>query len=316
VIAEIDNHSLKPSTFSCLAAAQKLALQVDLMVFAPTGHSLFSYDFKGWGHVILVENIPSEYHLTAEAIAETILSQAADYGCIIFPASTFGKNASARVAAHLNVGQISDVIEIDEQGAFTRPIYAGNALVKVISSDPVKVITIRTTAFSAAIENGPSSEKRTCPFLMEKWEKRVWVEAKEETQNLRPELCVAKVVVSGGRALGSAENFQIIEKLADIFEGAIGASRAAVDAGYAPNDYQVGQTGKVVAPELYIAVGISGAIQHVAGMKDSRVIVAINNDPDAPICQIADYTFIGDLFMVVPDLIQELAKLTKRNPHA
>jgi electron transfer flavoprotein alpha subunit len=286
------------------------------MVFAPMDHPLASYDFKGWGCVIWVENIPSDSHLTAEAIAETILCQAGDYGCIIFSASTFGKNVSARVAAHLNVGQISDVIKIDDEGVFTRPIYAGNALARVTSSDPVKVITIRTTAFPAVRGNGPSSEKRTCPFLMEKWEKRVWIEAKEETQNPRPDLSCAKVVVSGGRALGSAENFQLIESLADVFEGAVGASRAAVDAGYAPNDYQVGQTGKVVAPELYIAVGISGAIQHIAGMKDSRVIVAINNDPDAPICQIADYTFIADLFKVVPDLIQELAKLTQGNDHA
>ncbi|MBN9564913.1 MAG: electron transfer flavoprotein subunit alpha/FixB family protein [Alphaproteobacteria bacterium] len=306
VIAEIDKHSLKQATFSCLAAAQKLATTVDLMVFAPVDHALHTYDFRGWSNVILVENITCETHLTAEAMTETILSQASTYDSILFPATMFGKNIAPRVAAQLNVGQISDVIDIESSDSFTRPIYAGNALAKVTSSDTVKIITIRTTAFSPIAESGPSSKKLTCPFLMEKWQKRVWVEKREGTQNLRPELSTAKVVVAGGRALGSAENFQLVEKLADIFEGAIGASRAAVDAGYAPNDYQVGQTGKVVAPELYIAIGISGAIQHIAGMKDSRIIVAINNDPDAPICQIADYTFIGDLFKVVPELIHEL----------
>ncbi|MGZ5817394.1 MAG: electron transfer flavoprotein subunit alpha/FixB family protein, partial [Burkholderiaceae bacterium] len=239
----------------------------------------------------------------AENIAEQILAIASSYSHILAPATAYGKNILPRVAAKLDVGQISEITKVDAPDTFERPIYAGNAIATVQSSDAIKVITVRTTGFDAAATEGAAAVEQI--VAVSDSGKSAFV-SKELAKSDRPELTAAKIIVSGGRGMGSSDNFKILEPLADRLGAAMGASRAAVDAGYVPNDWQVGQTGKIVAPQLYIAVGISGAIQHLAGMKDSKTIVAINKDPEAPIFSVADYGIVGDLFEVVPALVKEL----------
>jgi electron transfer flavoprotein alpha subunit len=243
---------------------------------------------------------------TAENVAATALDAIArgQYSHVVAAATSFGKNAMPRIAAKLDAAQVSDITAINAPDTFVRPIYAGNAFATVRSSDPIKVVTVRATAFDPAGASGGQASIDTIAAAPEVPAAKVVGQAR--TKSARPELTSARVVISGGRGLGSGENFKLLEALADKLNAAIGASRAAVDAGYVPNDYQVGQTGKIVAPDLYVAIGISGAIQHLAGMKDSKVIVAINKDPEAPIFQIADYGLVGDLFEVVPALTAEL----------
>jgi electron transfer flavoprotein alpha subunit len=239
----------------------------------------------------------------AENVASQVLALAASYSHILAPATAYGKNILPRVAAKLDVGQISEITKVDSPDTFERPIYAGNAIATVQSNDAVKVITVRTTGFDAAAEGGSATVENVTPVADSGTSSFV---SRELAKSDRPELTAAKIIVSGGRGMGSADNFKILEPLADKLNAAMGASRAAVDAGYVPNDWQVGQTGKIVAPQLYIAVGISGAIQHLAGMKDSKTIVAINKDPEAPIFSVADYGIVGDLFDVVPALVTAL----------
>jgi electron transfer flavoprotein alpha subunit len=240
----------------------------------------------------------------AENVAEQVLAIAGNYSHILAPATAYGKNILPRVAAKLDVAQISEITKVDAPDTFERPIYAGNAIAYVQSSDKVKVITVRTTGFDSAASTGGSAAVETLAAVADSG-KSAFV-SREVAKSDRPELTAAKIIVSGGRGMGSAENFKVLEPLADKLNAAMGASRAAVDAGFVPNDWQVGQTGKIVAPSLYIAVGISGAIQHLAGMKDSKTIVAINKDPEAPIFSVADYGIVGDLFEVVPQLVKEL----------
>ena len=294
VIAEHDNASLKPATLHAVTAARQCGGDVHVLV---AGHNAAAAaqaaaQVAGVAKVLHADG-PALEHGLAEDLAAQVLAVAGGYSHILFPATASGKNTAPRVAAKLDVSQISDITKVDGADTFERPIYAGNAIATVQSGDAVKVITVRTTAFDAAAATGGSAAVESVPA----------VAAKSD----RPDLTAAKVVVSGGRALGSAEQFQsVLTPLADKLGAAIGASRAAVDAGYAPNDLQVGQTGKIVAPQLYVAVGISGAIQHVAGMSGSRVIVAINKDPDAPIFSVADYGLVADLFEAVPELVKAL----------
>ncbi|MCP5431996.1 MAG: electron transfer flavoprotein subunit alpha/FixB family protein [Alphaproteobacteria bacterium] len=309
VIAEHTNSALKDATAKAVSAAQKLGGEVDVLIAGEAARPAAEEAAKlsGVAKVLLAE-APSLARQLAEPMAALVVSLAGPYDALVAPATTNGKNVMPRVAALLDVMQISDVVSVDGPDTFTRPIYAGNAMMQVRSGDAKKVLTVRTASFqaagaggSAAIESVPAAAD---PGLSE-------FVSEQLAKSDRPELTSAKIVISGGRAMASKENFAIIEKVADKLGAAVGASRAAVDAGYAPNDWQVGQTGKVVAPELYIAVGISGAIQHLAGMKDSKVIVAINKDEEAPIFQIADYGLVADLFQAVPELEQELAKLGK-----
>jgi electron transfer flavoprotein alpha subunit len=306
VLAEHDHHALKSSTLNAIAAATKLGGDVDVLV-AGSGAGAAAQAAAAVAGVARVLHVDAP-HLaqpTAENLAAQVLGVAAGYTHLVAPATGFGKNVMPRVAARLDVAQISEITAISTPDTFVRPIYAGSVFATVQSKDAVKVITVRTTAFDAAPSTGGAAKVETRAAAAEVTNTRVT--GQELTKSERPELAGARVVVSGGRALGSAENFKLLEALADRLGAAMGASRAAVDAGYVPNDCQVGQTGKVVAPDLYIAVGISGAIQHLAGMKDSKVIVAINKDPEAPIFQVADYGLVGDLFEIVPALTKELA---------
>ncbi|EPF2928570.1 electron transfer flavoprotein subunit alpha/FixB family protein [Vibrio navarrensis] len=305
VIAEHNQHTLASDTLRTLKAAQSLGGEVSVLVMGheceAVSNTLRQCD--GVTQVLLAQHSAYQ-HALAENGAELIAKLAADYSHILGPATTFGKNLLPRVAALLDVGQLSDVIAIESSDTVIRPVYAGNVLAKVQSLDAIKVMTIRSSAFDAVSDcggNAPVVEiNQVIPSETSEFVRQ------EKTESVRPELAAAKVVVSGGRGLGSKAQFALVEQLADKLGAAVGASRAAVDAGFVSNDLQVGQTGKIVAPQLYIAVGISGAIQHLAGMKDSKVIVAINSDADAPIFQVADYGLVGDLFTLVPELIEQL----------
>lgn len=308
VLAEHDNSAVSPSTLHTVTAARDIGGDIHVLVAGAGCGAAAEAAAKIDGVAkILVADDAALDHQLAEAVAPVIVGLADGYGHLLAPASTFGKNVMPRVAALLDVQQISDITVIESPDTFVRPIYAGNALATVKSLDATKVITVRGTAFDAASEDGGSASVEAIGPTGTN-DKSRFVGA-ELSKSERPELTSARVVISGGRGLGSSDAFKILDGIADKLGGAIGASRAAVDAGYVPNDFQVGQTGKVVAPELYIAIGISGAIQHLAGMKDSKVIVAINKDEDAPIFQIADYGLVADLFKVVPELEAELNKV-------
>ena len=306
VIAEHDNASIKPATLNTVTAAAACGGDVHVLV---AGHNA-AEAAKAAGQIAGVSKVihadsDALAHGLAENVAAQVLALAGSYSHILFPATASGKNVAPRVAAKLDVAQISDITKVDSPDTFERPIYAGNAIAIVQSGDPVKVLTVRTTGFDAAAATGGSAAVETVSATADSG-KSSFV-GQEIAKSDRPELTAAKVVVSGGRALGSSEKFtEVITPLADKLGAAIGASRAAVDAGYAPNDLQVGQTGKIVAPQLYVAAGISGAIQHLAGMKDSKVIVAINKDEEAPIFSVADYGLVADLFTAVPELTQAL----------
>jgi len=304
VIAEHDNGSLKGATHHTVTAAVQCGGDVHILV-AGSGCSAAAEAAAQIAGVskVLVADAPHFADGLAENVAEQILAIAGSYSHILAPATAYGKNILPRVAAKLDVAQISEITKVDSPDTFERPIYAGNAIATVQSSDSVKVITVRGTAFDSAAAGGSAAIEAIAAVADAGTSSFV---GRELAKSDRPELTAAKVIVSGGRGIGSAENFKILEPLADKLGAAMGASRAAVDAGFVPNDWQVGQTGKIVAPTLYIAVGISGAIQHLAGMKDSKVIVAINKDPEAPIFSVADYGLVGDLFEAVPELVKEL----------
>ena len=306
VIAEHDNASIRGATLNTVTAALQCGGEVHLLVAGADAAEAAKAASQIAGVAkVLHADAPAFAHGLAENVAAQVLALAKDYSHIVFPATASGKNIAPRVAAKLDVGQISDVTKVDSADTFERPIYAGNAIATVQSGDPVKVITVRTTGFDAAAATGGSAAVETITPVADSG-KSSFVGSEIATTD-RPELTAAKVIVSGGRALGSSERFnEVLTPLADKLGAALGASRAAVDAGYAPNDWQVGQTGKIVAPQLYIAVGISGAIQHLAGMKDSKVIVAINKDAEAPIFSVADYGLEADLFTAVPELVAAL----------
>lgn len=308
ILAEHNTKTLNAATLSTITAATQIGEgDIHLCVLGSNCESVAkkACDIQGVTKVLVADDKALEHPL-AETYTEVLKSIAKTYGHILAPATTFGKNILPRLAAQLDVGQLSDVISIESSTTFKRPIYAGNGIATVESLEPIKVMTIRSTAFDKAADTGGSAslEALNIPNLPPL---SSFVSIQENKSD-RPELTSARVVIAGGRGLQNGENFKMLETLADHLGGAIGASRAAVDAGYVPNDYQVGQTGKVVAPDLYIAIGISGAIQHLAGMKESKVIVAINKDEDAPIFQIADYGLVGDLFDILPELTQSLAK--------
>jgi len=305
VIAEHDNASLKASTLNTVTAASQCAADIHVLI---AGHNCdaaaaAAAQIAGVSKVIVADNAAFADGL-AENVAAQALSIAKQYTHVLAPATAYGKNILPRVAACLDVGQISEITKVDAPDTFERPIYAGNAIATVQSIDPIKVITVRATGFDAAAAGGSAAIEKIDAVADSGKSNFV---SRELAKSDRPELTAAKVIVSGGRGIGSAENFKILEPLADKLGAAMGASRAAVDAGYVPNDWQVGQTGKIVAPQLYIAVGISGAIQHLAGMKDSKTIVAINKDAEAPIFSVADYGLVADLFEAVPALIKELS---------
>ena len=306
VVADHTNSALGEATAKVLSAAAKIGGDVDVLVAGngARGAADAAAKLAGVRKVLLAES-EALGHQLAEAVTDTVVGLAGGYDYVLIPATSAGKNYAPRIAARLDVNQITDAIEVVSPDTFVRPIYAGNALETVQSSDAKKVITVRPTAFKPVGEGGSAPVETVQPGAAAGRE--AGFVGEEVVKSNRPELAGAKIVVSGGRARGSAEEFQkVIEPLADKLGAAVGASRAAVDAGYAPNDYQVGQTGKVVAPDLYIAVGISGAIQHLAGMKDSKVIVAINKDADAPIFQVADYGLVGDYKTIVPELMTAL----------
>lgn len=310
VIAEHDNHELKSATLHTISAAKELNGPTDVLVIGFECQKIAEQ--LSQHHLIekvLLANNQIYEHQLAENCAALIAKVSQDYDYILCGASTFGKNLLPRVAALLDVAMLSDVTQIVDADTVVRPIYAGNVLATVHTEDKIKILTIRTTAFPLLKEEQKQNQANIENISEVISNSRSRFEKQTLTQSTRPELTSARIVIAGGRGLKSAENFHLLETLADRLGAALGASRAAVDAGFAPNDYQVGQTGKVVAPDLYIAVGISGAIQHLAGMKDSKVIVAINNDPDAPIFQIADYALVGDLFKILPELQQALDKV-------
>ena len=306
VLAEHDNKTVKKATANAVTAAQKLG-EVHVLV---AGHQAGDAA-KAAGQIagvkkVLLADAPHLQDFLAENVSSLIVSLGKNYSHILAPATSNGKNIMPRVAALLDVQQISDISAVESADTFVRPIYAGNALATVKSKDPIKVITVRTTAFDAAGSGGSAQVESVSPGTDSGLSAFV---SREVSKSERPELTAAKIIVSGGRGMANGENFKkVLEPLADKLGAAMGASRAAVDAGFVPNDWQVGQTGKIVAPDLYVAVGISGAIQHLAGMKDSRVIVAINKDEEAPIFQVADYGIVGDLFQIVPQLVEELKK--------
>jgi electron transfer flavoprotein alpha subunit len=304
VIAEHDNASLKGSTLNTITAAAQCGGEVHVLIAGHNagGAAEAASKVAGVTKVLLADATYFAEGL-AENIAEQALAIASSYSYILAPATAYGKNILPRVAAKLDVAQISEITKVVSPDTFERPIYAGNAIATVQSADAVKVITVRTTGFDAAA-NGGNAAVETIAAAAD-FAKSAFV-SREVAKSDRPELTAAKVIVSGGRGMGSGDNFKILEPLADKLGAAMGASRAAVDAGFVPNDWQVGQTGKIVAPQLYIAVGISGAIQHLAGMKDSKTIVAINKDAEAPIFSVADYGIVGDLFEIVPQLVSEL----------
>ncbi|MGQ0511503.1 MAG: electron transfer flavoprotein subunit alpha/FixB family protein [Betaproteobacteria bacterium] len=307
VLAEHDGKAVRKSTLNTVAAAQKIGGDIHVLV---AGHNC-GEAAKAAGQI---PGIAKVLHVDAAALADDlsenvaalIVSLAKAYSHVLAPATPSGKNILPRAAALLDVQQISDIIAVDSADTFVRPIYAGNALATVQSGDAIKVITVRTTGFDAVAATGGSAAVESVAAPADSGLSSFV--GREVAKSERPELTSARVVVSGGRGMGSGDNFKLLEPLADKLNAAMGASRAAVDAGFVPNDWQVGQTGKIVAPDLYIAVGISGAIQHLAGMKDSRVIVAINKDEEAPIFSVADYGIVGDLFQVVPQLVEELKK--------
>jgi electron transfer flavoprotein alpha subunit len=308
VVAEHDNRALKPATLNAVAAANEItAGEVDILVAGKDCRPVADAAAKIAGaRKVLLADDPAYEHGLAENVAPLVVKLAEHYSHLLGTATTSGKNLMPRVAALLDVMQVSDISSVVSPDTFVRPIYAGNALATVQSKDPVKVITVRGTAFppveaiggSAAIEPVASTGATGLSEFV----------GAELSKSERPELTSARIIISGGRGMQSGENFHLLERVADQLGAAVGASRAAVDAGFVPNDYQVGQTGKIVAPELYVAVGISGAIQHLAGMKDSKVIVAINKDEEAPIFQIADYGLVGDLFKILPELADELER--------
>ncbi len=305
VIAEHDNSQLKPSTLNTVAAAAKLDGDVELLV-AGLGCSQAADNgsrVQVVGRVLVADDAHYEHPL-AEELSLLVTGLAQGYTHVLAPATTFGKNFMPRVAARLDVAQISDVVSVESADTFVRPIYAGNAMATVQSKDPIKLITVRSTAFDAVSAEGGDANVE--PVTASAAFGKSSFIGQELTVSERPELTSARVVISGGRGMGNGENFNLLEAVADKLNAAIGASRAAVDAGFVPNDYQVGQTGKIVAPDLYIAVGISGAIQHLAGMKESKVIVAINKDEEAPIFQVADYGLVADLFTALPELAEAL----------
>ena len=310
VIAEHNNTVVNPSTLKTITAAKAIGGDVTILVAGYQCARVAETCAKiaNVGQVLLVDALCYQHH-TAENLSQLVADIGKDFTHILAPADTFGKNFMPRVAALLDVAQISDIIKVITPDTFMRPIYAGNAIATVETHDQIKVITVRTAAFASVTGEGHAN--------IQTLEHSIETGLSEFiSQNLnvssRPDLGAARVVVAGGRGLQNGENFKLLEALADCFGAALGASRAAVDAGFVPNDYQVGQTGKIVAPELYFAIGISGAIQHLAGMKDSKVIVAINKDPDAPIFQIADYGLVGDLFEIIPELNAELIKILQK----
>jgi electron transfer flavoprotein alpha subunit len=307
LLAEHDNKSLAPATAKALTAAREFGDDVDMLVAGKDCRAVAEEAAKLEGvNKVLLAEAPHLEHRLAEETAATILPLMDNYNVLLAPATTMGKNVLPRVAALLDVAQVSDIVEVKSPDTFVRPIYAGNALQTVQTTDKIVIGTIRTTAFASAGEGGAAQVEtvEAAPAVGVSS-----FEGQEISESERPELTAARIVISGGRGMASGDNFKkLLEPLADRLGAAVGASRAAVDAGYMPNDHQVGQTGKVVAPELYIAIGISGAIQHLAGMKDSKVIVAINKDADAPIFQVADYGLVADLFTVLPELDAELKR--------
>ncbi len=307
VLAEHDHQSVKKATLNTVAAAKRIGGEIHVLVAGHDagGAAKAAAQIAGVAKVLHAD-APHLGEFLAENVAGLVVALAKAYTHILAPATSTGKDVMPRAAALLDVQQISEVIAVESADTFVRPIYAGNALATVKSADPIKVITVRTTGFDAVPPTGGAAPVESVAAPADSG-LSAFV-GREVQKSERPELTSARIVVSGGRGMGSGENFKLLEPLADRLNAAMGASRAAVDAGFVPNDWQVGQTGKIVAPELYIAVGISGAIQHLAGMKDSRVIVAINKDEEAPIFQVADYGIVGDLFQIVPQLIEELKK--------
>ena len=305
IIAEHDNSAIKPAVLNTVAAAKALGEDIHVLVAGHNCAAAGAMAAKVCGVTkVLVCDAPHYAHPIAETLAALVVPLATGYTHLLAPATSFGKNVMPRIAALLDVAQISDIVNVESADTFVRPIYAGNALATVQSSDAIKVITVRATGFDAVAADGGSGAVESLAAGPDAG--LTSLVSQELTESARPELTAARVIVSGGRGMGSGENFALLETLADKLGAAVGASRAAVDSGFVPNDYQVGQTGKIVAPELYIAVGISGAIQHLAGMKDSKVIVAINKDEEAPIFQVADYGLVGDLFDAVPQLTDAL----------
>ena len=308
VIAEHDNVALKSATLNTVTAASQLGSDIAVLVAGHNCGTVAQAAAKVAGvKKVLHADAPHYANQLAENVASLVVGLASGYSHILAPATAAGKNILPRVAALLDVAQISDIIKVESADTFVRPIYAGNVLATVQSKDAVKVITVRGTTFPAAASEGGSASIETVAATSDSG-LSTFV-GQQLTKSDRPELTAAKIIVSGGRGMGNGENFKLLEAVADKLGAAVGASRAAVDAGFVPNDYQVGQTGKVVAPELYVAVGISGAIQHLAGMKDSKVIVAINKDEEAPIFQVADYGLVADLFVAMPEMANELDKL-------